>query len=37
VRVELERLVETDLPALARQPEAAGAPWSPGRGVPGGR
>jgi hypothetical protein len=28
---ELTRLIETDLPALERQAEAAGAPWTPGR------
>ena len=30
------RLVEQELPALERKLEAAGVPWTPGRGVPGG-
>ena len=33
----LERLAETDVPALADKLEAAGLPWTPGQGVPGGR
>ena len=32
--VELETLVETDLPALEERLDAAGVPWTPGRGVP---
>ena len=31
---ELETLVETDLPALEERLDAAGVPWTPGRGVP---
>ena len=31
---DLRTLVETDLPALEAQLEAAGAPWTPGRGIP---
>ncbi len=31
---DIRRLVETDLPALHGKLEAAGAPWTPGRGVP---
>ena len=31
LRIALEKLVRTDLPALERQLEAAGVPWSPGR------
>lgn len=30
----LRQLVETDLTALEAELEAAGAPWTPGRGVP---
>jgi photosystem II stability/assembly factor-like uncharacterized protein len=30
--VELARLLESDLPALERQLDAAGVPWTPGRG-----
>ncbi len=31
---ELRQLIEIDLPALEERLEAAGAPWTPGRGVP---
>ncbi len=34
LRSALERLVEIDLRALERRLEAAGVPWTPGRGVP---
>jgi len=30
----LQQLIEKDLPALESELEAAGAPWTPGRGVP---
>jgi photosystem II stability/assembly factor-like uncharacterized protein len=36
VRAELERLLEVELPALEGRLDAAGVPWTPGRGVPGG-
>ncbi len=35
LKSNLARLVESDLPALERQLDAAGLPWTPGRGVPG--
>lgn len=35
LRGQLERILSTELPALERDLEAAGVPWSPGRGVPG--
>ena len=31
---QLRQLIETDLPELESELEAAGAPWTPGRGVP---
>jgi photosystem II stability/assembly factor-like uncharacterized protein len=31
---QLKQLIEADLPALEAQLEAAGAPWTPGRGIP---
>ena len=31
VLADLSRLIETDLPALERKADAAGAPWTPGR------
>lgn len=34
IRGELERLIETDLPALEARLDEAGVPWTPGRGVP---
>ncbi|MEM1201696.1 MAG: glycosyl hydrolase [Acidobacteriota bacterium] len=34
VRTELEALVGTDLPALEAKLDAAGVPWTPGRGIP---
>ncbi len=33
---ELNQLLETDLPALETQLDAAGVPWTPGRGIGGG-
>jgi photosystem II stability/assembly factor-like uncharacterized protein len=35
VKEGLEHLLEVDLPAFEEQLEAAGVPWTPGRGVPG--
>ena len=35
VKKELAQLVEVDLPALEEKLDAAGVPWTPGRGVPG--
>ncbi len=35
IRSGLNQLVKTDLPALEAKLEAAGVPWTPGRGVPG--
>ncbi len=32
---DLRQLIETDLPALEARLEAAGAPWTPGRALPG--
>ncbi len=37
VRTELDRLLEVELRALEDGLDAAGVPWTPGRGVPGGR
>ncbi|MCP3959442.1 MAG: glycosyl hydrolase [bacterium] len=37
VRRDLNQLITADLVALEDQLEAAGVPWTPGRGVPGGR
>ena len=37
LRDQLTRLVDTDLAALERKLDAAGVPWTPGRGVPEGR
>ena len=34
VAAELAKLLETDLPALEAELEAAGAPWTPGRKLP---
>ncbi len=31
---DLRALIETDIPALETQLDEAGAPWTPGRGVP---
>ncbi|MCU0961191.1 MAG: hypothetical protein MUF48_13910 [Pirellulaceae bacterium] len=31
---DLQKLVEQDVPELGRKLEAAGAPWTPGRGIP---
>ena len=33
ILTELERLAGTDLPALEKRLDAAGVPWTPGRGV----
>ncbi len=35
VKVRLRQLVEADIPAFEEKLEAAGVPWTPGRGVPG--
>ena len=35
IRDGLDRLVDVDLPALEDKLDAAGVPWTPGRGVPG--
>ena len=35
VRAELDRLLRHELPALQSRLDAAGVPWTPGRGVPG--
>ena len=35
VKQGLKQLLEVDLPAFEEQLEAAGVPWTPGRGVPG--
>ncbi len=35
LRTELARVVEQELPALEAELDAAGVPWTPGRGVPG--
>ena len=35
VSAGLAQLVEVDLPAFEQKLEAAGVPWTPGRGVPG--
>jgi hypothetical protein len=35
VRQELQQLIDVDLEALEEKLEAAGVPWSPGRGAPG--
>ena len=34
LRRELDRLIGVDLPALEKRLEAAGVPWTPGRGAP---
>jgi hypothetical protein len=34
LQAELNRLVDADLPALKQRLDAAGVPWTPGRGVP---
>jgi hypothetical protein len=31
---ELDRIFDDDLPALEKKLDAAGVPWTPGRGVP---
>ncbi|MGB6367491.1 MAG: hypothetical protein WBG93_11745, partial [Thermoanaerobaculia bacterium] len=35
VKQGLKQLLQVDLPAFEEQLEAAGVPWTPGRGVPG--
>jgi hypothetical protein len=35
LEAELEELIEVDLEALEAELDAAGVPWTPGRGVPG--
>ncbi|MEM7354202.1 MAG: glycosyl hydrolase, partial [Acidobacteriota bacterium] len=35
IRQDLNQLIRVDLPALEEKLEAAGVPWTPGRGVPG--
>jgi photosystem II stability/assembly factor-like uncharacterized protein len=35
VKTALNRIFETDLPALRKAMDEAGVPWTPGRGVPG--
>ena len=37
IRARLTVLLDETLPSLEDQAEAAGAPWTPGRGVPGWR
>ncbi len=34
VKTDLAQLVEVDLPAFEEKLDAAGVPWTPGRGVP---
>jgi hypothetical protein len=34
LRTELNRVLRTDLPSLRRKLDAAGVPWTPGRGAP---
>ena len=34
LKSELNQLVESELPDLERRLDAAGLPWTPGRGVP---
>jgi len=36
IKTALERIFNTDLPALRKAMDDAGVPWTPGRGVPGG-
>ena len=35
IKTRLQALSETDLPALRKQLDSAGVPWTPGRSVPG--
>jgi hypothetical protein len=35
VKARLQEIHDTELPALRRQLDEAGVPWTPGRGVPG--
>ena len=34
LRPEIDRLIDVDLPALEKQLDEAGVPWTPGRGIP---
>ena len=34
-KLGLDLIVETELPEIERRLDEAGAPWTPGRGVPG--
>lgn len=36
IKTALDRIFNTDLPALRKAMDEAGVPWTPGRGVPGG-
>jgi hypothetical protein len=36
IRMALDRIFNTDVPALRKAMDNAGVPWTPGRGVPGG-
>ncbi len=35
IKAALDRIFNTDLPALRKAMDEAGVPWTPGRGVPG--
>lgn len=35
IKARMQKLTESELPALRRDLDAAGVPWTPGRGVPG--
>jgi len=34
IRTALDRIFSTDMPALRKDMDDAGVPWTPGRGVP---
>ena len=34
IKARMNRLTESDLPSLRKDLDAAGVPWTPGRGVP---
>ena len=36
IKTALNRIFNTDMPALRQAMDDAGVPWTPGRGVPGG-
>ena len=36
IKSALDRIVDTDMPALREALDDAGVPWTPGRGVPAG-